>query len=54
MPEGMKVTHMNVNDETVEGMRHETMPIFSIQFHPEACPGPKENQYLFDKFLGLI
>lgn len=54
MPEGMKVTHRNVNDETVEGMRHETMPIFSIQFHPEACPGPKENQYLFDKFLGLI
>lgn len=54
MPEGVKKTHINVNDNTVEGMRHETLPIFSVQFHPEACPGPQENHYLFDKFLELI
>lgn len=54
MPEGMKATHINANDGTIEGMRHETMPIFSVQFNPEACMGLKENQELFDKFVGLI
>lgn len=51
MPKDTKVTHVSVNDGTVEGMRHEILPIYSVQFHPEACPGPKDVNYIFDKFL---
>lgn len=54
IPENMEVTHINLNDNTVEGMRHKTLPIYSVQYHPEACPGPKDNDYIFDKFLELI
>lgn len=54
MPENMKITHINLNDNTVEGMRHSELPIYSVQYHPEACPGPKDNDYIFDKFLELI
>ena len=48
------VTHRNVNDDTVEGMRHTELPIFSVQFHPEASPGPEGNTYLFDEFVDMI
>ena len=41
-------------DNTVEGMRHKELPIYSVQYHPEACPGPKDNDYIFDKFLELV
>jgi carbamoyl-phosphate synthase small subunit len=51
MPADTKVTHISMNDGTVEGMRHEYLPIYCVQFHPEACPGPKDVNYLFDKFL---
>ena len=54
MPENMEVTHVNLNDNTVEGMRHKELPIYSVQYHPEACPGPKDNDYIFDKFLELV
>ncbi|MBK5242205.1 carbamoyl phosphate synthase small subunit [Clostridium sp.] len=54
LPEGMEVTHVSVNDGTIEGMRHKNLPIFSVQFHPEACPGPKDIDVIFDKFLSLI
>ena len=50
----LTVTHINVNDGTVEGMRHETLPIFSVQYHPEAAPGPDDNMYLFDEFWAML
>ncbi|EAX46717.1 carbamoyl-phosphate synthase, small subunit [Thermosinus carboxydivorans Nor1] len=48
------VTHRAVNDGTVEGLRHKTLPIFSVQYHPEAAPGPDDNTYLFKEFLALL
>jgi carbamoyl-phosphate synthase small subunit len=51
---GMVITHRNLNDETVEGMRHESLPIFSVQFHPEASPGPNDSGHLFDRFMELM
>ena len=48
---GMEITHLNLNDGSVEGMEHRDFPIFSVQFHPEASPGPCDNAYLFDKFI---
>ena len=42
---------MNINDGTVEGMKHKDLPIYSVQFHPEASAGPKDSEYIFDKFL---
>jgi len=54
LPQDMEITHVSVNDGTIEGMRHKNLPIFSVQFHPEACPGPKDIDVIFDKFLSLI
>ena len=51
MPKDFEVTHINVNDGSVEGMRHTLLPVFSVQFHPEASPGPRESDYLFDEFI---
>jgi carbamoyl-phosphate synthase small subunit len=48
---GFEVSHVNLNDSSVEGIAHRERPIFSVQFHPEGCPGPQDNQYLFDYFL---
>ena len=45
------LTHVNLNDNTVEGMRHDRLPIFSVQYHPEASPGPNDPSYLFDRFV---
>lgn len=53
VPEEMVVTHVSVNDETVEGMRHKELPIYSVQFHPEACPGPQDMDYIFDDFVNI-
>jgi len=51
---GLEVTHINLNDGTVEGLRHKELPIFSIQYHSEDSPGPWDSRYLFDKFLEMI
>jgi carbamoyl-phosphate synthase small subunit len=51
MPPDVEVTHVNLNDNTVEGMRHKELPVFSIQYHPEASPGPHDATYLFDRFI---
>jgi len=51
---GLEVTHINLNDGTVEGLRHKELPIFSIQYHSEASPGPLDNTYLFEKFIEMI
>ncbi len=51
---GMEVTHLNLNDNTLEGMRHEALPLFSVQYHPEASPGPHDAKYLFDEFIRMM
>ena len=48
------LTHTNLNDGTVEGMRHRQLPIVSLQYHPEAAPGPHDARYLFQRFLDLV
>lgn len=48
------VSHRNLNDGTVEGLRHEGFPLFSVQYHPEASPGPQESDYLFDRFVEIM
>ena len=50
----MEVTHINLNDNTVEGMRHRSLPVFSVQYHPEAAPGPNDAGYFFGQFFELI
>lgn len=50
----INVTHINLNDNTVEGMQHRSMPAFSVQYHPEASPGPHDSYYLFQKFFELM
>ena len=50
----VELTHMNLNDQTLEGMRHRKLPIYSVQYHPEASPGPHDATYLFDDFLTLM
>jgi carbamoyl-phosphate synthase small subunit len=51
---GLEVSHINLNDGTVEGLRHRDLPILSIQYHSEASPGPLDNLYLFDQFLAMV
>ena len=52
--EGWRVGKVNLNDGSVEGLEHETRPVFSVQYHPEGAPGPQDNQYLFDRFVALL
>jgi carbamoyl-phosphate synthase small subunit len=50
----IELTHMNLNDQTLEGMRHRSLPAFSVQYHPEASPGPHDSHYLFEEFKKLM
>ena len=50
----IQITHVNLNDQTLEGFRHRHWPVFSVQYHPEASPGPHDSLYLFDDFVQLM
>lgn len=54
IPSNLELTHLNLNDQTVEGFQHRTLPFFSVQYHPEASPGPHDSHYLFDEFIRLM
>lgn len=54
LPECMEVILRSVNDGTIEGIRHKTLPIQAVQYHPEAAPGPTDNFYLFKEFAQMM
>ena len=54
LPSDIEVSHVNLNDDTVEGLRHRSLPIMSIQYHSEASPGPLDNEYIFDRFIDMV
>ena len=54
MPKELELTHINLNDNTVAGMRHRQLPVFSVQYHPEAAPGPLDSTHLFMRFRELV
>lgn len=54
LPPEIETTHINLNDQTSEGLRHRELPVFSVQYHPEAAPGPHDSTYLFERFVSLM
>lgn len=55
LPKGeVELTHINLNDMTLEGLQHKKYPLFSLQYHPEAGPGPHDSRYLFREFIKLM
>ena len=54
LPDSVMVTHVNLNDNTVAGLQHKTLPVFSVQYHPESAPGPHDSEYLFQRFVELM
>jgi carbamoyl-phosphate synthase small subunit len=54
LPDALEVTHLNLNDNTIEGVRHRKLPAFSVQYHPEASAGPHDSSYLFEQFRAML
>jgi carbamoyl-phosphate synthase small subunit len=54
LPDALELTHVNLNDHSVEGFKHKELPVFCVQYHPEASPGPHDSRYLFERFKSLI
>jgi carbamoyl-phosphate synthase small subunit len=50
----VELTHIDLNDSTLEGLRHRNLPLFSVQYHPEASPGPHDSHYLFNDFVAMM
>ncbi len=54
LPDELEITHLNLNDDTGEGIRHRRFPAFSVQYHPEASGGPHDSHYLFTRFREML